>query len=241
MLEIIDLNVAHGDAQALWDVSLTVGEREIVTVVGPNGAGKTTLVNALAGIVPVRSGRIRMGGEDLTTLPVHQICRHGIAIVPEGRRLFTQMTVSENLDMGAFVPSARAYHDESLEQVYRIFPKLKDRAGQQAGTLSGGEQQMLAIGRALMAKPKLLLLDEPSLGLAPVVVDLIFEVLGEIKQLGVSTLLVEQHVVKALRAASRGYILEEGRIVQMGTSDELIHDEHIQQAYLAYVASEAVS
>lgn len=241
MLEIVDLNVAYGDAQALWDVSLTVGEREIVTVVGPNGAGKTTLVNALAGIVPVRSGRIRMDEKDLTTLPVHQICRHGIAIVPEGRRLFTQMTVRENLDMGAFVPGARAHHAESLEQVYRIFPKLKERARQQAGTLSGGEQQMVAIGRALMAKPKLLLLDEPSLGLAPVVVDLIFEVLEEVKQLGVSTLLVEQHVVKALQAASRGYILEEGRIVQMGTSDELIHDEHIQRAYLAYAASESVS
>jgi branched-chain amino acid transport system ATP-binding protein len=241
MLEIIDLNVAYGDARALWDVSLTVGESEIVTVVGPNGAGKTTLVNALAGIVPVRSGKILMDGKSLTTLPVHQICQHGIAIVPEGRRLFTQMTVSDNLDMGAFVPGARAHHDESLEQVYRIFPKLKERAAQQAGTLSGGEQQMLAIGRALMARPKLLLLDEPSLGLAPVVVDLIFEVLEEIRQLGVSTLLVEQHVVKALQAATRGYILEEGRIVRMGSSEELIQDKHIQRAYLAYAESESAS
>jgi branched-chain amino acid transport system ATP-binding protein len=234
MLEITDLNVAYGDAQALWDVSLTVGEGEIVTVVGPNGAGKTTLVNALAGIVPVRSGSIRMDGRDLTALPVHRICQHGIAIVPEGRRLFSQMTVRENLDMGAFVPDARAHHGESLDRVYLIFPKLKERARQEAGTLSGGEQQMLAIGRALMARPKLLLLDEPSLGLAPVVVDLIFEVLEQIQQLGVSTLLVEQHVVKALQAASRGYIMEEGRIVQMGTADELIEDKHIQRAYLAY-------
>jgi len=241
MLEIIDLNVAYGDAQALWDVSLTVGEREIVTVVGPNGAGKTTLVNALAGIVPVRSGTIRMDGQDLAALPAHQMCQHGIAIVPEGRRLFTQMTVRDNLDMGAFVPQARAHHAESLSQVYRIFPKLKERDRQRAGTLSGGEQQMLAIGRALMARPKLLLLDEPSLGLAPVIVDLIFDVLEEIKQLGVSTLLVEQHVVKALQAASRGYILEEGRIVRMGRSEELIQDKHIQRAYLAHATSEPVS
>jgi branched-chain amino acid transport system ATP-binding protein len=241
MLEITNLNVAYGDAQALWNVSLTVGESEIVTVVGPNGAGKTTLVNALAGIVPARSGSIRMNGQDLTALPSHKICEHGIAIVPEGRRLFTEMTVSDNLDMGAFVPKARAHHAESLRQVYRIFPRLKERARQRAGTLSGGEQQMLAIGRALMSRPKLLLLDEPSLGLAPVVVDLIFDVLEEIRQLGVSTLLVEQHVVKALQAAARGYILEEGRIVQMGSSEELIQDGHIQRAYLAYAASEPVS
>lgn len=241
MLEITNLNVAYGDAQALWDVSLTVGESEIVTVVGPNGAGKTTLVNALAGIVPVRSGTVRMNGQDLAALPAHQICEHGVAIVPEGRRLFTQMTVSDNLDLGAFAPSARAHHAESLNQVYRIFPKLKERARQRAGTLSGGEQQMVAIGRALMARPKLLLLDEPSLGLAPVVVDLIFDVLEEIRGMGVSTLLVEQHVVKALKAASRGYILEEGRIVQMGLSAELIQDKHIQRAYLAYVADEPVS
>ena len=234
MLEVLDLNVAYGDAQALWDVSLTVGVGEIVTVVGPNGAGKTTLVNALAGIVPVRSGQLRIEGQDLTALPAHQVCRHGVAIVPEGRRLFPQMTVRDNLDMGSFVPSARAYHDETLERVYGIFPKLKERASQRAGTLSGGEQQMAAIGRALMARPKLLLLDEPSLGLAPVVVDLIFDVLQEINQSGVSILLVEQHVAKALQAASRGYILEEGRIVRMGGAEELMQDEHIRRAYLAY-------
>lgn len=234
MLEVIDLNVAYGDAQALWGVSLTVGEGEIITVVGPNGAGKTTLVNALAGIVPVRSGHIRIDGQDLIALPAHRVCQQGVAIAPEGRRLFSQMTVRDNLDMGSFVPDARPYHDEMLEQVYRIFPKLKERAAQRSGTLSGGEQQMLAIGRALMARPRLLLLDEPSLGLAPVVVDLIFDVLQEINRSGVSILLVEQHVIKALQAASRGYILEEGRIVRMGGSEELMQDEHIKRAYLAY-------
>lgn len=234
MLEISNLNVAYGDAQALWDVSLMVDDSEIVTVVGPNGAGKTTLVNTLAGIVPLRSGTISMDGQNIAVLQAHDICQYGLAIVPEGRRLFPQMTVRDNLDIGSFIPNARARHDESLERVYNLFPKLKERARQITGTLSGGEQQMVAIGRALMACPKLLLLDEPSIGLAPVVIDMIFEVLEEIRQMGVSTLLVEQHVVKALHAASRGYILEEGRVVQMGKSDELIQDKRIQQAYLAY-------
>jgi branched-chain amino acid transport system ATP-binding protein len=234
MLTITDLNVAYGDAQALWNVSLSVDAGEVVTLVGPNGAGKTTLVNTIAGIVPARSGRVQMGGQDLTALPAHQVCRHGVAIVPEGRRLFAGMTVGENLDIGAFVPGARPSREETLERVYRIFPKLKERTRQRAGTLSGGEQQMLAIGRALMARPKLLLLDEPSLGLAPVVVDLIYEVLKEIHQSGVSILLVEQHVSRALRAASRGYILEEGRIVQTGRAESLMQDEHIRRAYLAY-------
>jgi len=235
MLEVLNLNVAYGDAQALWDVSLTVGNGEIVTVVGPNGAGKTTLVNALAGLVPLRSGTMCMDGRDLASLQAHQICQHGIAIVPEGRRLFPQMTVRDNLDIGSFLPTARAHHDESLERVFHLFPRLKERTRQLTGTLSGGEQQMVAIGRALMARPKLLLLDEPSIGLAPVVIDMIFNVLDEIKQMGVSTMLVEQHVVKALHAASRGYILEEGRIVQLGNAEDLIQDRRIQQAYLAYV------
>jgi len=234
MLEISNLNVAYGDAQALWDVSLSVDDNEIVTVVGPNGAGKTTLVNTLAGIVPLRSGSITMDGRDITAYKSHEICQYGIAIVPEGRRLFPQMTVRDNLDIGSYTPRARARHAESLESVYQLFPKLKERARQITGTLSGGEQQMVAIGRALMACPKLLLLDEPSIGLAPVVIDLIFEVLEEIRRIGVSTLLVEQHVVKALHAASRGYILEEGRIVQTGKSAELIQDKRIQQVYLAY-------
>jgi branched-chain amino acid transport system ATP-binding protein len=234
MLEIADLNVAYGDAQALWGVSLTVGVGEIVTIVGPNGAGKSTLVNTVAGIVPTRSGRIEIGGQDLTALPAHRVCRYGVAIVPEGRRLFPQMSVRDNLDMGSFVPGARPHHDEMLARVHEIFPILRQRGEQVAGTLSGGEQQMLAIGRALMARPKLLLLDEPSLGLAPVVVDMIFDVLENIHKSGVSILLVEQHVGRALRLASRGYVLEEGRIVKLGTSDELVQDEHIRRAYLAY-------
>jgi branched-chain amino acid transport system ATP-binding protein len=234
MLEITNLNVAYGDAQALWDVSLTVNDNEIVTVVGPNGAGKTTLVNTLAGIVPLRNGSITMDGKNISALKSHEICQYGIAIVPEGRRLFPQMTVRDNLDIGSYIPGARARHAESLDRVYQLFPKLKERTRQITGTLSGGEQQMVAIGRALMACPKMLLLDEPSIGLAPVIIDLIFEVLEEIRQMGVSTLLVEQHVVKALHAASRGYILEEGRIVQTGKSDELLKDKHIQQVYLAY-------
>jgi branched-chain amino acid transport system ATP-binding protein len=238
MLEVTDLDVAYGDARALWSVSLTVAEREIVTVVGPNGAGKTTLVNALAGLVRVRGGAIRMHGKDLTDVPAHRICRHGVAIVPEGRRLFPHMTVGDNLDLGAYAPEARVHHAESLSRVYAVFPRLRQRARQRAGTLSGGEQQMLAIGRALMARPKLLLLDEPSLGLAPVVVDRIFEVLEEIRQMGVSTLLVEQHVVKALQASSRGYVLEEGRVVQSGPAGRLIEDPRIQRAYLAYPETE---
>jgi branched-chain amino acid transport system ATP-binding protein len=232
LLEVIGLNVAYGDAQALWDISLTVNEGESVTIIGPNGAGKTTLVNALAGIIPAHSGQIMLAGYDLTTVWPHQICSRGIAVVPEGRRLFPKMSVRDNLDMGAYIPEARPYRDEMLERVFSIFPRLQERTGQLAGTLSGGEQQMLAIGRALMARPKLLLLDEPSLGLAPVIVDTIFEILAEINSSGVSILMVEQNVTKALQFAGRGYILEQGRIVQEGSTQSLMHDAHVRQAYL---------
>jgi branched-chain amino acid transport system ATP-binding protein len=232
LLEIGNLNVAYGDAQALWNISLTVHEGESVTIIGPNGAGKTTLVNALVGIVPAASGQIMLGGRDLTQLPAHQICGLGVAVVPEGRRLFTQMSVRDNLDIGSYIPGARAQHNQMIEWVYGIFPRLKERAQQLAGTLSGGEQQMVAIGRALMARPKLLLLDEPSLGLAPVIVDSIFEVLTEINKAGVSILMVEQNVSKALEFAARGYVLEQGRIVQAGAAEILLGDAHIKQAYL---------
>jgi branched-chain amino acid transport system ATP-binding protein len=232
LLQVNDLNVAYGDAQALWDISLSVNAGESVTIIGPNGAGKTTLVNALAGIIPARSGRIMFEGQDLTQLQPHQVCSRGIAVVPEGRRLFPHMSVRDNLDLGSFIPAARPFHAEMSERVYTIFPRLKERAKQLAGTLSGGEQQMVAIGRALMARPKLLLLDEPSLGLAPIIVDAIFEVLTEINNSGVSILMVEQNVTKALAFAGRGYVLEQGRILQEGATDILLRDEHVKQAYL---------
>jgi branched-chain amino acid transport system ATP-binding protein len=232
LLEIIDLNVAYGDAQALWNVSLTVDQGESVTIIGPNGAGKTTLVNALAGIMPTHSGHIILEGQDLAQAPAHQVCSRGVAVVPEGRRLFPQMSVRDNLDMGSYIPQARPHYEEMIERVYAIFPHLKERARQLAGTLSGGEQQMVAIGRALMACPKLLLLDEPSLGLAPLVVDSIFKVLTEINNAGVSILMVEQNVSKALKFAARGYVLEQGRIVQQGATETLMQDRHIKQAYL---------
>lgn len=232
LLEVVDINVAYGDAQALWDVSLTVDEGESVTIIGPNGAGKTTLVNAITGILPIRSGQVLLGEHNLTEARSHQVCSLGIAVVPEGRRLFPQMSVRDNLDMGSYVPEARPYRDEMLDRVYAIFPRLKERARQPAGTLSGGEQQMVAIGRALMARPKLLLLDEPSLGLAPVLVDAIFDVLTEINDSGVSILMVEQNVSKALEFAARGYVLEQGRIVQEGTAETLLQHEHVKRAYL---------
>ena len=232
MLEVHDLNVAYGDAQALWDVRLTVNDGEIVAIVGPNGAGKTTLVNSLCGMIAARSGRIIFNGQDLTRIASHTICEHGVAIVPEGRRIFDQMSVRHNLDLGAYIPKARQYHAQTLDRVFTLFPILKDRQQQIAGTLSGGQQQMLAIGRALMAQPKLLLLDEPSLGLAPVIMDDIFEVLTEINKSGVAILMVEQNVVKALQFANRGYVIEEGRVVQGADARELLNDKRIKQAYL---------
>ena len=232
MLKVTDLCVFYGDAQALWDVSLTVGDGESVAIVGPNGAGKTTLVNALAGIIPRRGGDIYLEDRDMSQYSPHQICSHGIAIVPEGRRVFPKMSVRDNLDMGAYSRHARRQHDETLERTYRIFPRLEERRHQLAGTLSGGEQQMLAIGRALMARPKILLLDEPSLGLAPLLVDHIFEIMAQINEEGVSILLVEQNVSKALDFAKRGYVLEQGRIKQEGMAEEMLHDEHVRQAYL---------
>ena len=232
MLEVKDLNVAYGDAQALWDVGITVNDGEIVTIVGPNGAGKTTLINTLAGILKARSGYILFNGHDLTHIASHKICENGIAIVPEGRRIYTGMTVRHNLDLGAFIPQARKFHDETLAQVYKLFPLLQEREQQIAGTLSGGQQQMLAIGRALMARPRLLLLDEPSLGLAPLLVDHILDAILDINLNGVAILMAEQNVVKALQIANRGYVIEEGRIVQEGEARALLSDRRIKQAYL---------
>ena len=234
MLEVERLQVGYGDATALWDVSLTVGERELVAVVGPNGSGKTTLINAIAGLLPARGGRLRFLGEDLTRLAPHEVCRQGIAIVPEGRRLFAGMTVEENLEIGCYVPAARGARGARLERVYALFPVLRGRRGLLAGALSGGQQQMVAIGRALMAGPRLLLLDEPSLGLAPTIVEAVFEVIEALHREGVAVLLVEQNVGKALAVTTRAYVLEEGRIVSSGAPAALLEQPHIRSAYLGY-------
>ena len=232
MLEVAALQVAYGDATALWDVSLAVEEGELVAVVGPNGSGKTTLINAIAGLLPARGGTLRFRGEDLTRLRAHEVSSRGIAIVPEGRRLFTGMTVEENLELGCYAPAARTARDARLERVYAIFPVLRARRRQAAGTLSGGEQQMAAIGRALMAGPRLLLLDEPSLGLAPTIVERVFEVIVELHRAGTAVLLVEQNVAKTLAVADRAYVLSEGRIVSAGPPARLLAEPEIRSAYL---------
>jgi branched-chain amino acid transport system ATP-binding protein len=232
VLEVNGLAAGYGKAQALFDIALHVEEGEIVTILGPNGAGKTTLVNSIAGVIRPTSGSVVLDGTDMLSLAPHQISSHGVALVPEGRRIFPRMTVTDNLDIGAYGRQARSDRDRNLKWIHEIFPRLAERAGQEAGTLSGGEQQMLAIGRALMSRPKLLLLDEPSLGLAPIIVSGIFEVLHEINALGVSILLVEQNAVEALDLASRGYVLEEGHIVGQDASEALLHDERLRKAYL---------
>jgi branched-chain amino acid transport system ATP-binding protein len=238
LLEARRLAIAYGDAPAVWDASLEVGAGEIVAVIGPNGAGKSTLVNTIAGLHRAQAGELRCGGVDLRRVPSHLVGRQGIALVPEGRRLFTRMSVQENLEMGCYRDEARRARAESLERVHRMFPILRERRHQLAGSLSGGQQQMLAIGRALMARPRLLLLDEPSLGLAPAVVDAMFDVIRAIHAEGVAILLVEQNVVRALDIADRAYVLEEGRIVAAGPPALLRQQPGIRQAYLGLAASE---
>ena len=232
MLEAEGLHVGYGDAPALWDISLTVGDGELVAVVGPNGAGKTTLINTLARLLPIRRGGLRLDGVDVTRATPQEVCQQGVAIIPEGRRLFGGMTVEENLELGCYRRAARRARSESLERVYAIFPILRERHRQLAGSLSGGQQQMLAIGRALMARPRLLLVDEPSLGLAPAVVDQVFEVVQAIHRDGVSILLIEQNAAKALEIAGRAYVLEGGRVVSEGRPGELLAQSHIREAYL---------
>ncbi|HEX6194402.1 MAG TPA: ABC transporter ATP-binding protein [Jiangellaceae bacterium] len=232
MLEVTRLDAFHGHAQALWDVSLNVSDGEIVSVIGPNGAGKSTLVTAIAGLLRPINGQITLDGVDLGALPAHHVCRCAVAIVPEGRRIFAHMTVRENLLLGAHRRDARKSYEETLGRVLELFPRLGERSGQQAMHLSGGEQQMLAIGRALMAKPRLLLLDEPSLGLAPVVVDEVFAAIETISRDGVGVLLVEQEVERALQIANRGYLLGEGRVVTSGDSDSLRHDDAVRHSVL---------
>jgi len=232
MLEVADIKVNYGAAPALWGVSLTVQPGELVCVVGPNGAGKTTLINAIAGIHRVREGRLSFNGRDITQLASHKFCAAGIAIVPEGRRLFTGMTVFDNLELGSFIASAKAHRKQSLEMVLGLFPALEAKLQSPAGSLSGGQQQMVAIGRALMARPQLLLLDEPSLGLAPLIVVDMFRAIREINAKGTSVLLVEQNVAMAMQCAHRAYVVEEGRIVADGLAAELVDRPEIRQAYL---------
>ncbi len=232
MLEVKGLSVFYGEARALRDVDLRIDDGEIVSVVGPNGAGKSTLVNALAGLLRDRSGKIVLDGVDLMRPATHEVGDYGIAIVPEGRRIFAGMSVRDNLLLGAYRRSARAERDTRLERVRELFPILKDRGEQRAGTLSGGEQQMLALGRALMSGPRVLLLDEPSLGLAPVVVDTLFDALQEIHATGVSILLVEQNVTRALAISQRGYLLSDGTIVLSGTAEALLNDAEVQRICL---------
>ncbi len=232
MLEVQNIFVNYGAAPALWDVSISVQSTELVCVVGPNGAGKTTLINAIAGLHPVKSGRLMFNGRDVTRLDSHRFCEEGIAIVPEGRRLFTQMTVMDNLELGSFIPSAKARRAERLERVLALFPALKVKLQAAAGSLSGGQQQMVAIGRALMAGPTLLLLDEPSLGLAPSIVIDMFDAIRQINAEGTAVLLVEQNVSMALETAHRAYVVEEGRIVAEGQAKEMMSRPEIQRAYL---------
>ena len=236
MLDVRDLRVDYGAAPALWNISLAIAPGELVCVVGPNGAGKTTLINALAGLHPAKSGRIAMDGREMTSLPPHRFCAAGIAIVPEGRRLFTRMTVRENLAIGSYVRAARRERARSLEYVCALFPAVRDKLAAPAGALSGGQQQMVAIARALMARPRLLLLDEPSLGLSPLVVQAMFRAIREVNATGTAVLLVEQNVVMALDIAHRAYLLEEGRIAAEGTPESVFNHPDLRRAYLGIVA-----
>ena len=232
LLEARNLHVGYGDASAVWDVSLDVDAGEIVSVIGPNGAGKTTLINAIAGLLRWRSGDLRFDGCDMSGVKAHDYCGHGIALVPEGRRLFVKMSVEENLELGCYLTSARARRAQSLDKVYGLFPILRDKRGQPAGELSGGQQQMVAIGRALMARPRIVLFDEPSLGLAPTIVDDMFDIIARVREDGAAVLLVEQNVLKALEVADRAYVLEQGHIVAQGLPAELLKQPHIREAYL---------
>jgi branched-chain amino acid transport system ATP-binding protein len=239
MLEVQSVNAAYGDLPALWDTSLNVSQGEIVALIGPNGAGKTTLLRTIVGLHRPTFGKILLEGRPIHTLPAHEISALGITLVPEGRRLFGGMTVLENLQVGAHAARARKQFAQSLARVYEIFPMLADRKHVPASTLSGGQQQMVAIGRALMGVPRLLLLDEPSLGLAPLVVESIFEVIARVNREGVTVLLVEQNASAALELAHRAYILEDGRIVGQDTGAAMLANQQVRKAYLGYVEDNA--
>jgi branched-chain amino acid transport system ATP-binding protein len=232
LLEVSAVRARYGAIEALKGVSLTVGEGEVVTLIGSNGAGKSTTLRSIAGLTPAFAGRITYDGEDITGVPADEIVTRGIALSPEGRRCFARMSVRENLDLGAYRRRDAAAVAADMERVFALFPRLKERVDQKAGTMSGGEQQMLAIGRALMASPRLLLLDEPSLGIAPVLVDRIYETISEIHRSGVAILLVEQNASRALDAAGRGYVLETGRVVLADDTASLRNDPRVREAYL---------
>ena len=234
-LDVHGINASYGDIPALMDVSLKVNEGEIVALIGPNGAGKTTLMRVMTGLHQPLSGTVKLGNADLHTLPAYQIVEEGVILVPEGRRLFGGLTVLENLELGAYARRARDLRFRTLKRVFEIFPLLSERQNQRANTLSGGQQQMLAIGRALMGLPKLLMLDEPSLGLAPMIVENIFEVVKLMNNQGVTIFLVEQNARRALELANHAYILEQGRIVGKGTGKELLQNNEVRRAYLGFV------
>jgi branched-chain amino acid transport system ATP-binding protein len=232
MLELRAVTAGYGHFTALWDVSLRVASGEAVAVVGPNGAGKTTLLRVISGLIPPRGGDLVFEGASLAGQPAHAVVAHGIAHVPEGRRLFPGLTVAENLKMGAFLPRARARFAESLERVFALFPVLAERRHQRAGSMSGGEQQMLAIGRALMSRPKIILLDEPSLGLAPVMVLRVFDLIRRVREEGYTILVVEQNVRQVLKLVDRAYLLEVGRIHMEGQADQLAEQDFVRKAYM---------
>lgn len=233
LLEVQNLEVSYGVIRAIKDISFEVNEGEIVTLIGANGAGKTTTMQSTVGLIPKRSGKVIFNGEDITKTPCHKVVKLGMTQVPEGRRIFGELTVYENLLMGAYsVKSKKADFKADIERVYARFPRLAERKNQVAGTLSGGEQQMLAMGRALMSRPKLLMLDEPSMGLSPLLVDQVFEIIKEINKDGTTILLVEQNAGKSLAISDRAYVLENGKIVLSGTGKELSESEMVKKAYL---------
>jgi branched-chain amino acid transport system ATP-binding protein len=232
VLELSGVSASYGSVPAIHDVTITIGEGEAVGLLGANGAGKSTSLRAISGLVRLTSGNITFMGASLASLPAHKIPELGIAHVPEGRQVFPEMTVQENLEIGSYVPKAKAQRARSLDLVYSIFPRLADRKTQLAGTMSGGEQQMVAVGRGLMLQPRLLMLDEPSLGLAPVMTDVTFEKIAEIHKMGTAILLVEQNVSRALSLVQRAYVLESGQVIMHGSSAELANNKQVQAAYL---------
>lgn len=232
MLEIRDLEVYYGMIQAIKGVSFQVNQGEVIALIGANGAGKTTILHTITGLLSPKKGSVIYEGTDITKIPAHKIVSLGMAHVPEGRRIFADLSVYENLKMGAYTRKDKAEIEETLEKVYERFPRLKERKNQMAGTLSGGEQQMLAMGRALMSKPKIILMDEPSMGLSPILVNEIFDIIQEVSKSGTTVLLVEQNAKKALSIADRAYVLETGRIVLDGKAEDLLNDDSIKKAYL---------